>query len=878
MEAKKITLTFVLDHSIDDAMKKIDLLIKKVQELADISKNSPLLGGGGMSVGNQHAPAGGGSGPIRGAAQAANQGVAGVSGMVNSTVSAVTASTKAGVDALGQLGTAFKSFVSLTGVNLGQFLNTMAKVRGAFSALGGLGGGGARLGQLAAPPSNPIITHTGGFHVPVRPMQLGLPGTGGPLGAVMGPQGAQLALPLGPQQLPISAIAAQIPGIALTNAGYATGAAAGLGGMGAGAALLGGLGFLALAGRAAYGVHGMARENELESLKFGLKSPFYVTSRQAAMGQNWGNSELAMRRGDLAEVASIMAAAQSEQGKYIQSGQYGADRDRLIDMKNPRTAIEAFKNHQFMEYVTTDLAYGAGQLFDAISDGPKTRRLRHFDITRAVETEERIMAEADAQQAEEQKQRQMDPVKMHRLNAIAAGAGGKMAMARAGGLGGGLIKIKGGLGAPHLIPTLLGLQVIQDVKPDRMVDQLEWLEGAAKTKGYSGADVIGMYQQMGATAGRGLMHAATYEMLEAQAGGLANASSLYGLGAQYNGGGTVGAGQFFKGLQGMIGAGGLDVTAASQVFALGQQAMTAGNFGGGGSGLMQALAEATFTGTSGGDMRAARQLQSGFAAFGGVTQGTASNWQKAVNFSGALQGAPGLGGAGKTRLAEMDPATMLDVLKRGDAALPHSLKAVGITAAVVKGQFQYLQKTLLSQFAHSRSDDATPMGQAAAKFIRYGGLGFLKGQSQKQIDEYIADFAPAITWATKDSDDQAMGLARIMAAGAGVMTKPKGKGARSSAKAGSADAQALWMEGRIGQLEAEERGADDPEIRSTIHAQLEAIKVRQKERKQGQASVGGDAKQAAAGVKQALDTFSDAIQALASGQTRARPARTSAAQ
>lgn len=220
--------------------------------------------------------------------------------------------------------------------------------------------------------------------------------------------------------------------------------------------------------------------------------------------------------------------------------------------------------------------------------------------------------------------------------------------------------------------------------------------------GYSPGSVAGARASLGAQAGRGLMGAGQL-MLGLGYGGLGNAGSIYGVGAQFGGGGRAGAMGLLNALQSGIGSGGMDVTAGGQVGDLVARAMAGGNFmAGSGQDLMRGLLSAGFTGTTGGDMRMARILQSGFGEYGRNLSGATDPLQQGINALAAVNsGARGY--YAQQMLMQTDPASMLQMLRKDEVKGPLAGLGVGI------GQLQ-AYNNFRNQYAFSRFIDVEGSG------------------------------------------------------------------------------------------------------------------------------------------------------------------------
>lgn len=291
------------------------------------------------------------------------------------------------------------------------------------------------------------------------------------------------------------------------------------------------------------------------------------------------------------------------------------------------------------------------------------------------------------------------------LNEFYGGALGDMSLSRAAGISGKFIKRKDG------------------TYGDSVAD----FNNAALGMGISGSELANLRVKMGGVAGFGFKGRGS-SLLSPEAGGLSNAGEIFGVGAQYGGGGWNGAQSFMKGIQGNIGRGGLDVTAGAQVAGLGMGAMTSGRFqAGGGVGFMSTLMEAASDGTTGGDMRNARDSRNAFAAFDqGILGGNLDPLQKAMNYSAAMKVAGDQPWQTQQALANMDAATMMEVLRNPNSAKAGALRAKGVTADLLRNYFNATNSTSFARIVPSTLTDSAK--QSYANFQAAGGsTKYMKG-------------------------------------------------------------------------------------------------------------------------------------------------------
>lgn len=319
----------------------------------------------------------------------------------------------------------------------------------------------------------------------------------------------------------------------------------------------------------------------------------------------------------------------------------------------------------------------------------------------------------------------------------------------------------------------------------------------------SAGERAGLRQTMGASAGRGFFGNGD-SLISPQAGGLSNAAQIFGVGAQFNGGGQWGgAAGFMKGIQGQIGRGGVDVTAGAQIAGVGMGAMTSGSFGAtGGGGFMAEMMEAASGGSTGRDMRGARGVARGLAGMGQVMSGSLDPLQKALNYSAAMQVGGDLPWQTQQALANMDPATMMEVMRNPNSAQANSLKSKGLTADLMR---KYMSASGQSTFSRIVAETLTDRGkQALASYQSSGGntkymqglvnnltaAKHMKG-SKKKRERAVSDATSALDQAESDlaslyeldrgwDTETALYNVRLQMSREGLFPKLKGHGAHRS--------------------------------------------------------------------------------------------------
>jgi hypothetical protein len=375
------------------------------------------------------------------------------------------------------------------------------------------------------------------------------------------------------------------------------------------------------------------------------------------------------------------------------------------------------------------------------------------------------------------------------------------------------------------------------------LDSMKNFEARFLRAGYSSGEGAGMIGQIGGQ-GWGLGGGAAERLLSATHGGLGNAVGLYGLGAQFGGGTASAAGKYFGALQGMFGGRtGVDVTAASGLLGAGQAAMMSGNFmGGNGLGFLQTLLDAGMTGTAGGDMRRAAQVQAGMGLMGNKLAGGTDPLQQALNWSAALQAAPGAGVTAHRALAGMDLATRMDILRTGKVG--GALADAGVTADMVRNYANTQTSTDLSRFVE---DKKSGIGEAVDRFRGAGGLSYLKGMSGKDREREIQRLGFAYAQTTGASQDAAQGMFWNMASELGFLPRSRGPGARQSFSKDSLYGTALESQAGFVAGDARTLGEGEEEFKAGARGMGRNYAASEAARRQGQRSAAADRVEDAAG-------------------------------
>jgi hypothetical protein len=554
---------------------------------------------------------------------------------------------------------------------------------------------------------------------------------------------------------------------------------------------IGVLGVLGAIAAGAAAVAATGRENKMANIQYGIDEPFFQMNARATAGSIYGGNALAIHHGDLARVIAMARLAQSPDMQTLASPEYGQLLTMRRALTNPDSLIDNMKSDG-IEGGLSFLGSKAGSLVARLFGGDNkligTTDVKSLALMRAKQQEQALGIEnyqkaLDAKMAE-------DPMFNDRANRLYQGAIGEMGLSRAAHISGGLQMVKVGNGR---IP----------------IDSVRMLQAKALTAGYSDSEYVGSMQELSGAAGMGFFGYGP-SILGAKAGGLHNAASIFGAGAQFGGGGADAARRFLGrgfgkapgfGIQGMIGRGGLDITAGVQVANLGMGLMNSGQFMGSGApgsglGIMQTLMEASSTGTTGGDMRMANVVQAGVGALGNMMSGGIDPLQKAMNASAALQAAPGGSVMLKDALMRMDPAQMMEFMRTKQ--VPPELASVGVTPQIMEKYIAAQNRTAFARVTSSMTGGgSSATGAAMERYRKAGGLGYLKGSSRKAVEAELQALAPGAVFAGLAKDNTGgLGYMRALAASAGLLGPLRGRGAgdsvsRTSARGAATGAQAI---------------------------------------------------------------------------------------
>ncbi len=621
----------------------------------------------------------------------------------------------------------------------------------------------------------------------------------------------------------------------------------GAGGMAAAAA-----GGLALANK---GIQGAITTNQA-NLNLAIDRPMFGLNAKAGLGQTFGGNAMAIRHGDMARVAAMMSMAGGGELRSVN------DSEGLMQKRRDRDTSTKWGDRIITQGVVGGLYGTAMDRFGRSQAGREAKYLGVGNDTALGVTRERTYQEEQAQSAQRMQQAieaklQADPQFNDRINRFYGGAVGNMGLARAAGMSGG--------------NDLIG----RNVNGGASMTQASLLRARATASGYDVGEYVGSMQEMAGTAGRGFLSHGT-SMLGMKAGGLHNAASLFGVGAQFGGGGARGGDAFMRQLQSKIGRGGLDVTAASSLFSAGAGAMTNGNFASAGGGaFMGTLADAAASGTTGGDMLGARQVTSGLGAMSNMMAGGIDPLQMALNSSAALKAAPSGGYSTHKGLMDMSPADVTQVLKTNQVS--DSMRMRGISVSMVRSYVAAQDATTMGRYAPGMGT-GTEMGAAAGRYQKAGGLGYLSGMSQGDRRMELKRLAEITHDTTDTSLEASRGQWLLRASMKGYLGSTKGKGARDSVSRNSATGKAAEAAGIQELVEGQKDAAATDLYKRTFEGAPAAEAESNLARVRAQRGVTGDAGAAIKGVAAALTDFVKALEGMngTSGPKKAGPPRNSA--
>jgi len=856
MADKQIKVTAGLDEaSFSKTSRLIQQLTKDVAGLvAATQKAAAGMGGmgGGATVSSKSAPSGTGSGSISSAIAGIGRGSGG-GGVTGSLTKAVQdsanlfkAAATGSKDAFRIMQDSLRQSVDASDAQIKKLTQSLKGLEQTYSKLKSTGSGPLNAQALTAVQNRYYETSQAmaaarGERASLGMAQHGLdeqsggyeyakqPGFFKRAGAFMGGTGAGVAAALG------------IPPWLLGAGGFAGAAAGGL----------------ALAGKATQAAAGMTDAN----IGYAVDKPFFSMNAKAQIGSIFGGNSTSIRHGDMARVASMVALSDSSDFKNMM-GQH-ALLSRQRDRDNANTWVGRVLKGNVIGATWDTVwdkvgsAMGNPRYMKGFSDvGTNTKDT----VARDRAFQEQQTQEAQRYQQALEAKMQEDPGFNDRINRFYQGAVGNAGLARAAAIGGGDVKFGGKNGV--------------------MVDSVSLLKARALAQGYDTGEFVGSMQEMAATAGRRFLGHGT-AMLGMKSGGLHNAASIFGMGAQFNGGGVAGGDAFMRTVQAGIGRGGMDVTAGSQVAAAGVGLMGGGMFAGTGRGMMSTLLDAGMTGTTGGDMLAARGIQAGIGAMGAMMSGSIDPLQQGLNASAALKAAPGASYITHQALMTMDPGTMMDAIK--NKKVPRSLEVQGVTLSMIERYMSTQNGTAFARTSSNMFSSAPEVAGAVARYRKAGGLSYLKGMSNKAKTAELELLAPAMRLGGGAKDDlSAMGRLRIQAAvEGGGFGGGRGHGAHDSLKAKTTLQSALGAQATAEFVEGVKQSKEGELDRETFGKANEAQGASEHMRKAGIAAVnGGDAGKAINDISTALTNFVSVIKSMQNsinpGPVKAAPKQTSA--
>lgn len=342
----------------------------------------------------------------------------------------------------------------------------------------------------------------------------------------------------------------------------------------------------------------------------------------------------------------------------------------------------------------------------------------------------------------------------------------------------------------------------------------DWRERLSRG-GWSAEEAVGLRQQFSGVA-RSFMGSAD-RYLGAQTGGFHNVGTMYGIGAQYGGGGANFVNMFQGGGRyrghGLIGGGGVDVTVGSNLGGSVGQMLTSGTFVGDGGAAMREAFGGVFTGNAGEEIVRAREASMGLMAAERRAQGKTAPIQKYLNARAAMDAGLPLG--------------MLQALEQGtisDQAIRAAVNSGNIPTEIssLLGGSKAQQREQLSKYLGSRGDytfsvmgsnkyAGTDAGKALSE-IRSGGfmsaaekrIQGLHGKAKdRALDRFIGSVSGAYATESGLSLGEATGELRTQIGR--LYSAARGRGAHDVTQAGSAEREAFGTAGGVRKTEDIER-------------------------------------------------------------------------
>jgi hypothetical protein len=843
---KSIKVTASIDEvSFSKAKTKLVELATEMKKLVDLSKEVNL--GGILGVGGGKSMPGTGKGAPTGKGGGAGPSVAvgGVDALSKAAAGFKTMGETAKASLKGMADAVKESFGN-SSKEADKLLRDLAKVERGFQSLQKKTGSVSDFTQAERESIMPgwrrqlsVMNRIGGAASDLTPAEHA---------AIQGPMGRFMSRFGGMANSPIP-FTPKMPGAP----GSVLGRVMGSMGFGAGSMGLGIAGGVAAVGAAANFALNQRYNQQVTALDYQANHlPFIGAQRAATMGQIFGGNAVAIRQGDLARTGALRGLAGDKNFLSLVGDQRMELQKFMVDKKNSTSFWQnpTFGNakEQFSNWVGGKTSKLVDFMAGAEIPGLTTQQANEIRNTMQKDFVASRGAE-DLQKMLDLKLQQ-DPVANALRNQLGAGAQGDIAMSRAAGISGGL-----------------GWRKNPRTGQLEKYDTVKGFNAQAANTLYGGGEIASqMMQTLAASGSRGGVGTAA-SLMNATYGGLANATALYGTGRQF------GAGGFYGGFQGMLGgAAGVGGVAGSMLGNAVIGGMTSGNFAGFvgsgvGLGFAQTLADATFTGNASTDMLSARQVQGGLGALGNRMSGGIDPLQQALNMSASLKAAPG-GNYGVHRgLMTMDPASMMEVLRTGKET--DWMRSRGISVDMVKRYSEAQNSTVLSRYA-TQMGMGSAMGAAADRYRKAGGLGYMKGWDAKRRNAEISSLGEILVDSTGISRDDARGLLRIQAGMSGILPKAKGRGVGAGIDRGSTRAHYLKTEGQFEDIEGKKLVDMDEDLHGDIASRTRQYGGQENARRIAQASAGGTAEEAIAGVQVALQSFVNALKGLTPQKSVAR--------
>lgn len=507
----------------------------------------------------------------------------------------------------------------------------------------------------------------------------------------------------------------------------ATGGGSALGGIGQIGASLGipGMGFLGAATPVAAAVAAIGGVNklanaassaEVANLSYSLNSPFLQSGINARVGQSIGGMGMNIRRGDYALNMAYNQVVRDKAVKDVLSST-GLQQELIRQQAGDTNTIGGLYNRGMNK--ASVLASGAFNNIAASMEAVATGSMSNITDTGrfsaggknisagAMDLEIRqremeLKAKNAEQFAQEARNRLMaDPESFAIVRDITSGASGNMALARNAGLG---------------------------------VEGAYRLRMRAARSMRSPEELAAARQQMAAAGGRGMIDSGE-GLLGAVQGGFSNAYQIYGLGAQYGAGSKALYGAF----QGGMGLGGVDVTAGNTIAGMTARGMMGGNFQGSGMGLAEGLLAVGNTGSIGGDMRMARNLQQGMESYRADLAGEKDPYGAFVNAKSAITAAekfassPGQVRDASMALRRIPPEALIDIVRAGK--VPEEWANLGVNLPMIREYMNQRGEHAESRYLANQNGDNTEAGKAVLRSRAAGGIaGDLRNLTQGVTD------------------------------------------------------------------------------------------------------------------------------------------------